>query len=94
MKIVLFVRILGSTRLCKISQKCGLLSNFGSLPKIRNARFGHCRPLGVKHDRKYSLEVITTDFPNIDKWLANEDLDNKLSNEYWTNKHILKKYAF
>ena len=47
MKIVLFARILGSTRLCKISQESGLLSNFGSLPKIRNARFGRSHPLGV-----------------------------------------------
>ena len=48
MKIVLFARTLGSTRLCRISQESGLLSNFGSLPKIRNARFGRPRPLGVK----------------------------------------------
>ena len=47
MKIVLFARTLGSTRLCKISQESRLLSNFGSLPKIRNARFGRSRPLGV-----------------------------------------------
>ena len=36
----------------------------------------------IKHDRKYNLEVIATEFPNIDKWIANEDIDNKLSNEY------------
>ena len=48
MKIILFARTLGSTRLCKISQESSLLSNFGSLPKIRNARFGRCDPLGVK----------------------------------------------
>ena len=48
MKIVLFARTLGSTRLCRISQESGLLSNFGSLPKIRNARFGRSRSLGVK----------------------------------------------
>ena len=47
MKIVLFARTLESTRLCKISQESGLLSSFGSVPKIRNARFGRCRPLGV-----------------------------------------------
>ena len=48
MKIILFARILGSTRLYKISRESGLLSNFGSLIKIRNAHFGHCGPLGVK----------------------------------------------
>ena len=43
----------------------------------------------IKHDRKYNLEVITTKFPNIEKWIANEDIDNELSNEYWTNKCII-----
>ena len=42
----------------------------------------------IKHDRKYNLEIIATDFPNIDKWIANVDIDNELSNKYWTNKHI------
>ena len=42
----------------------------------------------IKHYRKYSLEVIATKFPNIDKWTANEDIDNELFNEYWSNKHI------
>ena len=42
----------------------------------------------IKHDRKYNLEIIARDFPNIDKWIANEDIDSELSNEYWTNKHI------
>ena len=42
----------------------------------------------IKHNRKYNLEITATDFPNIDKWIANEDIDNKLSNEYWTNKYI------
>ena len=51
MKIVLFAKTLGSTRLCKISQEFGLLSNFGSLPKIRKARFGRSRLLGVKANR-------------------------------------------
>ena len=48
MKIVLFAKTLGSTQLWKISQESSLLSNFGSLPKIRNACFGRCGPLGVK----------------------------------------------
>ena len=42
----------------------------------------------IKHDRKYNLEIIATEFPNIDKWIANDDIDNELSNEYWTNKYI------
>ena len=48
MKIIPFARTLGSTRLCKISQEFGLLSNFSSLSKNRNACFGHCGPLGAK----------------------------------------------
>ena len=42
----------------------------------------------IKHDRKYNLEVIAIESPNIDKWIANEDIDNVLSNKYWINKHI------
>ena len=47
-KFFLFARTLGSTRLCKISQEFDLLSNFISLPKIKNAGFGHCGPLGAR----------------------------------------------
>ena len=43
----------------------------------------------IKYDRKYNQEIIAIFFPNIDKWIANEDIDNELSNEYWTNKHII-----
>ena len=42
----------------------------------------------IKHDKKYNLEIIATDFSNIDKWISNKDIDNELSNEYWTNKYI------
>ena len=42
----------------------------------------------IKHDRKYNLEVMATKFPNIDKWVANKDIDNELFNKYWTNKQI------
>ena len=65
MKIVLFARTLGSTQLCKISQESSLLSNFGNLPKIRNAQFGRSRPLGVKQglnrimvDLKPNLKMV------------------------------------
>ena len=43
----------------------------------------------IKHDRKYNLEVIAIDFPNIGKWIAKEDIDNELFNEYWTNKYMI-----
>ena len=42
----------------------------------------------IKHDKQYNLEVLATEFTNINKWIAKENIDNKLSNEYWTNKHI------
>ena len=42
----------------------------------------------IKHDRKYNLKVITKEFPNINKCIANADIDNELSNKNWTNKHI------
>ena len=41
----------------------------------------------IKYDRKYNLEVIAIKFPNIDKWITNDNID-VLSNEYWTNKQI------
>ena len=50
---------------------------------------GHIRFLEkhiINHDKKHNLEIIATDFSNIDKWITNEDIDNELSNEYWTNK--------
>ena len=43
----------------------------------------------IKHDRKNNLEVVATLFPNIDKWIFNKDIDNKLSNDFWTNKSII-----
>ena len=43
----------------------------------------------IKHDRKNNLEIVATLFPNIDKWIANEDIDNDLSNDFWTNKNII-----
>ena len=27
-------------------------------------------------------------YPNIDKWMANEKMDNELLNDFWTNKNI------
>ena len=48
MKIILFTRTLGSMQLCKISQEFGLMANFTSVLKIRNAHFGQYGPLAVK----------------------------------------------
>ena len=47
-KLVLYSSITIELHFHKISQEFDLLSNFGSLFKIRNAHFGHCSPLGVK----------------------------------------------
>ena len=43
----------------------------------------------IKHNRKNNLEVVATLFPNINKWITNEDIDNELSNDFWTNKNII-----
>ena len=29
-----------------------------------------------------NLKIIAIRFPNINKWIANEDIDNELSNEF------------
>ena len=42
----------------------------------------------IKYDRKNNLEVVATLFSNIDKWITNEDIDNELSNDFWTNINI------
>ena len=42
----------------------------------------------IKHDQKHYLENIATSFPNLEKWVANDDIDNKLSNEFWTNTAV------
>ena len=34
------------------------------------------------HDKRTKLEKIATQFSNVDKWIANEDIDNKLSNDF------------
>ena len=54
-KIILFVRTLGSMQLCKISQESGLMSNFASLSKIINFHFGHCGPLGINETSYLTL---------------------------------------
>ena len=42
----------------------------------------------IKHNKRTSLETIAIQFLNIDKWIIHEDIDNKLFNEFWTNKNI------
>ena len=42
----------------------------------------------IKHDKKHNLNILATNFPNIDKWIANEEIDDKLSNEFWKNPII------
>ena len=42
----------------------------------------------TKHDKNINLEMILILYPNIDKWIANEKIDNELSNKFWTNKNI------
>ena len=42
----------------------------------------------VKYNKKINLELIPTLYPNINKWIANDKIDNELSNKFWTNKNI------
>ena len=42
----------------------------------------------TNHDKRTNLETIATQFSNIDKWIANEDINNKLFNDFWIKKNI------
>ena len=42
----------------------------------------------IKQDRKNNLEIVATLFSNKEKWIANKDIDNQLSNDFWTNMSI------
>ena len=41
-----------------------------------------------KHDRKKNLKIMVQKFPNISKWIMNPDIDNELSNKFWSNPTI------
>ena len=41
-----------------------------------------------KHDREKNLVIMAQNFPNIAKWAMNPDIDNELSNNFWTNPII------
>ena len=36
----------------------------------------------IKYEKRNNLEVIATLFPNINKWIANKNIDNELFNNY------------
>ena len=38
--------------------------------------------------KNLNLKMIRILYPNMDKWIFNEKIDNKLSNKFWTNKNI------
>ena len=42
----------------------------------------------TKYDRENNLEIMAEQFPNINKWTMNPDIDNELSNDFWTNPAI------
>ena len=39
-------------------------------------------------NRRKSLAIIAIQFFNIEKWIANEDIDNELFNNFWNNNRI------
>ena len=41
-----------------------------------------------KNNNNINLELIPILYPNIDKWIADDKIDNELSNKIWTNKNI------
>ena len=43
----------------------------------------------TKYNKNINLKLSPILYPNIDKWIANEKIDNVLSNKFWTNKNIM-----
>jgi len=44
-----------------------------------------------KYDREMNLAIMATQTPNTCKWTKNIDIDNELSNDFWTNPAITDK---
>jgi surface antigen len=42
----------------------------------------------TKHNRDNNLKTMSEQFPNISKWTMNPDIDNAISNNFWTNPII------
>ena len=42
----------------------------------------------TKHDRETNLKTMAEKFPNISKWTMNPDIDNDISNNFWSNPVI------
>jgi len=42
----------------------------------------------IKHDRENNLKILAEQFPNISKWTTNPDIDNDISNNFWSNPVI------
>ena len=42
----------------------------------------------TKYDKNINLEMTPILSSNIDKWIANEKIDNELLAKFWTNKNI------
>ena len=42
----------------------------------------------TKHDNSINLELFPILYPNTEKWIANEKIDNESSNKLWTSKNI------
>ena len=42
----------------------------------------------IKHTKRTNQNIIATQFLNIDKWIANKDINNELHN-FWSKKNIM-----
>jgi hypothetical protein len=42
----------------------------------------------TKHDRETNLKIMAEQFPNISKWTMNPDINNDISNKFWSTPTI------
>lgn len=43
----------------------------------------------TKHNHENNFKIMARQFPNISKWTMNLDIDNKISNNCWSNPTII-----
>ena len=48
----------------------------------------HLQPYLIKYDKKHSLDNLFHNFPNIDKWTSDPNIDKVTSNSFWEDPAI------
>ena len=51
----------------------------------------HLQQYIIKHDKKRNLTIMASQTHQLHKWLANNDIDKALSNDFWNNPTITDK---